>query len=57
MDLELELIDLCQELGTISEYNNAATFNLAQKIKAQNKALVDFTLGELLTLVRAYNED
>jgi len=57
MDLELELINLCQELGLIAEYNNAATYALAQKVKAQGKPLVDFTLGELLTLVRAYNED
>ena len=57
MDLELELINLCQELGFIAEYNNATTYILAQKVKAQDKALVDFTLGELLTLVRACNED
>lgn len=53
MESELAMLEICQEIGAVTEWNNSYTFKLAQQLSLQDKSLEELTISEFLTVVRA----
>jgi hypothetical protein len=56
MDTHQDLIDICEEIGGISESNIHFTSGLARKIEATGKCVAALTVGELIHLFHKHRD-
>lgn len=53
---EMELVEICQEIGNIAGSNSHYTMGLARLMHDKNICLIDMRIGELILLSREYKE-
>lgn len=56
MSEHIHYLEVCAEIGGISECNGRYTAGLSERIAATGKAIEDLTVRELLELHRQFNE-
>ncbi|HCE68394.1 MAG: hypothetical protein A2X82_20145 [Geobacteraceae bacterium GWC2_55_20] len=56
MRTETQLIEVCQEIGSIAGSNGHFTAGLARLLDNGDQPLLSMTVGELLSLSREYRE-
>jgi hypothetical protein len=55
-DLEIELIEICAEIGTVARTNAHFTAGMAREIEKTGLAIKSLTVGGLLALIRQHRE-
>lgn len=56
-DIEKELCDVCQEIGSIAEANAPFTYGLAMLVAENGKPVRDLTIAELLELHKKHHDN
>jgi hypothetical protein len=53
---ELNLIDICQQIGSVAGSSRLFTAGLNRKLAAKNKPIEELTIDELLAAINQYND-
>ncbi len=56
INAEFHMIEVCQDIGKVSECNAHFTSMLSQRINESGKSIEEFTVGELLALIHSCSE-